>query len=256
MQYRHGSSWASAALQVRLLTRQPDSVAPLLVTPLYAIALFGFLHHSGKSSIGSSVFVASILMTLWSTVVFVGADMVDDDRHEGVLELVEASGTGYLTFLSARIATAAALTSPAIVFVTVLAWLFGVRLPVHSPLVLVLDVLGSWACCVGVGIALACLLAMSRSARNYQNVLTYPFYVLGGILVAPSALPAHLGVLAPVVFLSHSAAAARAGLTGTGSQWGPLGWLYLLALVHFGIAVLAVRYVRRRLKVLGTASYG
>ena len=191
-----------------------------------------------------------------ATVVFVGADMVDDDRTDGVLELVEASAMSYPAFLAARVAAAAVLTSPAVLFVVAVAYAFDVPVTLHDPGLLVVALLGTWLCCVGTGVALASLLTLSRAARTYQNVLTYPFYVLGGILIAPSALPAHLGDVSPVVFLSYSASLGRAAVTGSGGHWHHVLALFGLAAVHLALAKVAISHVQRRLKVLGTASYG
>ena len=49
---------AAAGLQARLMRRQPDSAAPLLVTPLYALVLFGFLRYAGQPSLGPNVLAA------------------------------------------------------------------------------------------------------------------------------------------------------------------------------------------------------
>ena len=55
----------------------------------------------------------------------------------------------------------------------------------------------------------------ARNAVTFSNSASYPFYVLGGILVPVSVLPHWIQPLSSIVFLSWSADLLRAALRPT-----------------------------------------
>ncbi len=84
----------------------------------------------------------------------------------------------------------------------------------------------------GTAVVMAAVFALARSSRIFQQSLTYPFYVLGGILVPVSFLPVWVRPFSRLVFLSWTADLLRASLspeavTDVGPRIGAvvaLGW--------------------------------
>lgn len=89
---------------------------------------------------------------------------------------------------------------------------FGIVVDIEHPLVFALTVLVTAFAAAGTATIMASLFIVTRSARTFQNSLSWPFYVLGGVLVPVSFLPDWLEPLSAVVFLSWSADLLRASL--------------------------------------------
>ncbi len=66
---------------------------------------------------------------------------------------------------------------------------------------------------IALGVALAALFVLARNAITFVNSSSYPFFVLGGVLVPASFLPDWLEPLSSAVFLSWSADLLRSTLS-------------------------------------------
>jgi ABC-2 type transport system permease protein len=104
---------------------------------------------------------------------------------------------------------------------------------------------------------MASVFALGRSTRIFQQTLTYPFYVLGGVIVPVALLPAWVRPLSRAVFLSWTADLLRDAL-----QPSPVENVggRLLGVVALGAAALAVGgflldRVMRRVRRTGTMGY-
>jgi ABC-2 type transport system permease protein len=64
----------------------------------------------------------------------------------------------------------------------------------------------------GTAVAMASLFVLARNAVTFSNSASFPFYVLGGILVPVSLLPGWIRPVSSIVFLSWSADLLRAAL--------------------------------------------
>jgi ABC-2 type transport system permease protein len=100
-------------------------------------------------------------------------------------------------------------------------------------------------------VAMSRLLVLARNAVTFSNSASYPFYVLGGILVPVSLLPAWIRPVSSVVFLSWSADLLRATL-----ESGPIANVaYRLGMIAFlgtcGFLVGAALLVRILQRVRG-----
>lgn len=85
------------------------------------------------------------------------------------------------------------------------AYLFGVEVSVDHPVVFALAIGATILATTASGLLMSTAFIATRSARTFQNSLSYPFYVLGGVLVPVSFLPDWVQPLSRVVFLSWSA---------------------------------------------------
>lgn len=131
-------------------------------------------------------------------------------------------------------------------------WLLaGELVPVAHPLVSgVVVVVTAWALTGWAGV-MASVFVLARSARTFQNSLSYPFYVLGGVLVPVALLPEWLQPVTRLVFLSWSSDVLRDSLTP-----GPVEGLLLGlgAVVVLGVAgfVLSHHLLHRALRRVRT----
>jgi ABC-2 type transport system permease protein len=131
---------------------------------------------------------------------------------------------------------------------------FGIAVPVWHPGVLALTALATSLAVAGTSVAVSTLFVVSRSARTFQNSLTYPFYLLGGVFVPVSYLPGWLHPVSAAVFLSWSSDLLRAAIEPAPVHHLGLrlGMIFVLAAAAFAIGFAALGRILRRLKQTGT----
>ena len=89
---------------------------------------------------------------------------------------------------------------------------FGASIEIHHPAAFGAAAVVTLAAMAGTAVAMSALFVLARNAPTFSNSASYPFYVLGGILVPVSLLPDWIRPLSSVVFLSWSADLLRAAL--------------------------------------------
>ncbi|MEV7179419.1 ABC transporter permease [Kitasatospora sp. NPDC093679] len=236
---------AAARMQAVLIARSPDLLATLAVIPLYSLVFFSALVHHHRESAATTVALTAFLMSLWSHAVFVAAETVDTDRREGTLEPSLLTPGRYLAALAVRVGTTTALGLPVLAEVLLIGR-FGFGLPVRIAepglclLVAVLTALGVAA----TALLISGVMILVRGARALQNALTYPFYLLAGLIVPIGVLPGPVRAVARCFFLAHGAQLLRDAAAGTAQDAGPrVALLAVLVAVHLLLGLLVLRRV-------------
>jgi len=93
--------------------------------------------------------------------------------------------------------------------------LFGTKITIYHPWGFIATVAVTLAAMAGTAVAMSSVFVLARNAVTFSNSASYPFYVLGGILVPVSLLPHWVQPLSSIVFLSWSADLLRAALRPT-----------------------------------------
>jgi ABC-2 type transport system permease protein len=243
-----GAIHAGFLLQVRFYRHYPDLLVPLLTAPLYGGIFAMIMNYNGRQDLAGAASLAPFYMSLWWFALFSGGWIIQTDRWEGTIEYVVSAPAGFAMVVFGRIA--ATIMPGMAAFAET--WLFA-RYVLHN------DVtvrhwsvfLGSFALTMFAMAATALLMAaafvLARNAVTFSNSASFPFYVLGGILVPVALLPAWLQPLSKVVFLSWSADLLRAGIATGPVQHAALGMVMITLL---GIAtLLAATMVLRRILV-------
>jgi ABC-2 type transport system permease protein len=103
---------------------------------------------------------------------------------------------------------------------------------------------------------MAALFVLARNAVTFSNSASYPFYVLGGVLVPVSFLPHWVRPLSDVVFLSWSADLLRATLRAAPIHhfWPHLGMVLLLGACGYVVGLAALRVILVRVRQSGELS--
>jgi ABC-2 type transport system permease protein len=197
---------AGFKLQLRLMRADPDYVMPLATAPFYAIVFLAIFESAGRGDLTPYAFMAPVLMTLWQLSLVTSGETVADDRWLGTLELAVVAPASFAVPIVGRVlaVTSVALLSFGEVWLVARA-LFGIEIVFHHPAVFVLTLTATALAMSGTALIMAALFVVTRSARTFQNSLSFPFYVLGGVLVPVSYLPDWLEPLSAVVFLSWAA---------------------------------------------------
>jgi ABC-2 type transport system permease protein len=232
-------SVAGARLQLAIMRRAPAQLLVLLTTPLFSAIFLSIAVRSGNAALRTNAVFAPALMALWMLAVGLGGAIIAADRWSGVLELLLAAPSSLLVLMVGRLGATLGLAALSLVESLLVARLgFGVGLTVHHPVLLVATMLVTLLAQVGTATMLAGLFVLSRSVLLFQNSLSFPFYLLGGVLVSVDYLPVWLRPVSKVVFLSWSADLFRACVDQPGAV---AHWPWRLAAVAgLGLAAFAV----------------
>jgi ABC-2 type transport system permease protein len=243
---------AGAGLQWRLtINRLPDSVFPLITTPFFTIIFLAIVRHAGRDDLADYAVLAPVLIALWWFALFESGGIITGDRWQGTLEGQVAAPVGFAAVLFGRILVVVLVSLVSFVEVLAVAWLlFDVTIEVHHPATFALTLLATAFAMAGTAVVMAGLFVLTRSSATWGNSLSYPFYVLGGVLVPVSFLPDWLEPVSRAVFLSWSSDLLRASLDAApvSDVAGRLAMILLLGLV--GLAVGSVLVDRILGKVL------
>lgn len=79
---------------------------------------------------------------------------------------------------------------------------FGIPVPVPHPVVFGVTLAATAVAMAGTSVVFAAVFIWTRSARTFQNSLSYPLFLLGGAMVPVALLPAVLHPVSRAVFLS------------------------------------------------------
>lgn len=245
-------------LQFQIVRADRAYLNEIVANPFFAVIFLGVVRAARRDDLTAFALVAPVLITFWGMALEISGEVVAADRWNGILEEVVATPTPMALVAFARVLTVSLLGLVGVLETWLVARLaFGVHVTVHHPAVLVISMLATIVAMTGTSLVMAALFVLTRSVRTLQNTANYPIYLLAGVLVPISYLPAWVRPFSRVIFLSWSADLLRDALRPGGvSDFLPrLGMVLLLgaAGAAFGRWVLGV--VLRRVKVLGTLSF-
>lgn len=235
--------FAFVQVQWLLMIRSPRLLTTVLVVPLYAIVFFTTVRSYGAPELSGTVALTAFAMSMWSQAMFVAAEVVDHDRWEGTLEPSLLTPDAYLRSLVTRILAITALSLPVLVEVIAIGRVgFGLALPVRHPVTALAAALLLVVGTAGFALLVSALMILMPMGRLLRNVLTYPFYILGGLILPTSSLPAPVEWLARLFFLSYGAQLLRDAMAGGGhGHRGAFTALLVLSVVQLVAGALVLR---------------
>jgi ABC-2 type transport system permease protein len=127
---------AAATAQLQMARHDPETLMPILTSPLVAIVSAAILVNSGRSDLAGWALVASLLITLGQMGILVAGEIIANERGDQILEITMASPAPYAVLLFTRIVM---LTSIGIVgFIegwVMVRLLFGISISVFHPVI-------------------------------------------------------------------------------------------------------------------------
>lgn len=245
-------------MQLQGMRGNPDWFLTLFLAPLQTVVFVTIFQHAGRGDLTAYGVLAPALIALWGLSLQTSGELITAERENGSLEgLLAATGRFDLMMLG-RISAVTALSLVAFVECWLTGWLLtGQLLPLAHPLVFAAAVLVSaWAMTGWAGV-MASVFVLARSARTFQNSLSYPFYVLGGVLVPVALLPEWLQPLTRVVFLSWSSDLLRDSLTPgpVDSPVLPLVVVAVLGLAGYALSHHLLRRALARVRTTGSLAH-
>lgn len=250
--------WAGFRVQLRLMRAYPDALIPFFTAPLFTVIFLMIFDRAGREDLTAYAAVAPLFIALWWLSLFQSGWVVSHDRWSGTLEpLVAAPGSFAANVLGRVLApTMIGLISFGEVWL-VARLIFGERIEIHHPAAFVLTTSATLAAMAGTSVVMAALFVLTRSAATFSNSASYPFYVLGGILVPVSVLPDWLEPVSRIIFLSWSSDLMRDALRPAAVEdlVLRLGMILFLGACGFGLGMLLLARILVRVRSRGELSY-
>jgi ABC-2 type transport system permease protein len=204
---------AGFKLQLRTTRAYPDSFIPFITAPLFAVIFIAIMKHADREDLTAYAAVAPVFIALWWLALFQAGWVIDHDRWAGTLEPLVAAPARFSLAVLGRIVGVAVLGLVSFAEVWLVARLiYGESIRVHHFGAFVLTVAATLAAMAGTAVVMSSIFVLTRNAATFSNSASYPFYVLGGILVPISFLPWWIRPVSGVVFLSWSADLLRSTL--------------------------------------------
>ncbi|SNY35590.1 ABC transporter permease [Paractinoplanes atraurantiacus] len=240
-------------LHAKQISRSPFEVAIALVVPVVQATLAVYLFRSGgeqhrllEAAVGAGV------MGVWSSVLFGSGGAIQNQRWQGTLEMIMmAPRRPALVILPITIATG--ITGTYALLAT-LAWgrlLYGIRLDFAHP---VAFVVAAVVCVVGLGmfgLLLAATFVLMRNANALANTLEYPVWLVSGMLVPITVLPAWTVPVAAILPTTWGARALREATSG-GPVWPSVALCLGISLICLLVGFLVMGRVERRARAAAT----
>jgi ABC-2 type transport system permease protein len=232
---------AAARVQLAEVRRTPMQLLYVITAPLFSAMFLSVTQNSGVTAANVNAVLAPALIGLWVMSLGVASTIVDSERGAGTLEPILATPARLDVVVLGRVMVIAGIGVATMLESWLVAALgFHVVLVPHHPLVLVATVGSAVLAMTSTATLLAALFVLSRNTHVLQNSLSYPAYVLGGVLLPASVLPVWLRPLSGLVFLSWSADLLRDSF-----RPGPVAWWWARVLVVLALAAAALLLARR-----------
>ncbi|MEF2529715.1 MULTISPECIES: ABC transporter permease [Streptomyces] len=247
--------WTVFRLQLLMTLRTPDIAHVFVTTPLYTLVFLAIQVHAGRTDLAGYAVLAPALMALWSMALQTAGELVSQERDRGTLEAMVAAPARYPLVVNVRIAAVTLFSALSFAEAWIVARVvFGLTIRIEHPALFLAGVLVSAVAMAGTAGCVSALFVLAPSARVLQNALSFPFYLLGGVLVPVSFLPEWLRPLSDLVFLSWSASLLRASLdpaapTGQGTAIAAVAGL---GLAGAATGTFLISRMLRRVKHTGT----
>lgn len=235
-------------LQLALLWRAPAEFMALFIAPLFALVFVVIAAANGRSDLRGYAIVAPIGIAMLNMAITTSGSIVHLDRVEGVLEYILCSRSRLVSIVAGRVVVVSAISCfAAIESYLVVSLVLGSFIPIRHPFYFIVTVIGLGIGSIGTGLLLAGIVVRSRYAVTLQNSLSYPLYVLGGVLVPSASLPAPVNLASRFIYLSWGSDLLRSAIDGAGSTGVSRGLAFVATITATLLAgvVLIIRAERR-----------
>ncbi len=226
-----------------------------VVWPLY-FATVAFLLY-GRAADDSLLIYAGLgaaVMGIWSVVTTTASSLLQRERWLGTLELLVASPTRFAMILVPITTAMASLGLFSLV--STLVWarlLFGITVPVESPLAFVLAIVVSIFSVALLGFLLSVAVVRYRTAWAMGNLLEYPGWLLCGFLVPLTLFPGWVTWIAYALPPTWGMQAIRAAAAGA-SPWLDIAMCLVVGLAYGVVGSLMSETVLRSARRHATLS--
>jgi ABC-2 type transport system permease protein len=190
-------------LQAALVRRTPGDLLALVTAPFYTLAFLAITRHAGRGDLTGYAVLGPAVVAILGMAILSSGEIIAADRSVGTLELALAAPTPLPVTVFGRIGLVTVVSLLAVGESWLVAWLaFGVRVPVAHPVWFAVTLLAVALGTAGLATAMSAVFVLARSARTFQNSLSFPLFLLGGAMVPVSLLPGWLHPVSRLLYLS------------------------------------------------------
>ena len=238
--------WVSWLFHLKSLTLSGFFVLISVLQPLIFATIAFYMWRAGARS-GTLLYVAlgAGLMGMWSSTLFGSGGSIQWMRWQGTLEVVVAAPPPFLvTLLPLTMSTA---TIGLYSVTATLVWgrlLFGVPLQLEHPVAFALALPATVVGLGLLGLVLASTFVLYRHANAFSNLLEYPVWLVTGLLVPVSLLPAWVEPLSWVLAPTWGVKAIRESALG-GDPLFAIAMCVVLSIAYLAIGALTLRNFER-----------
>ena len=205
--------WAAVRFQLSSSRRTPGDIEALATVPLLTAIFLAIMLNSGRDDLIGHAVIGPVLMAMSVMALNVAGEIIQSDRYAGTLELVIAAPANMVVVLWGRVLAVVALGMLSLVEAWLVAWLgFGIVIKVPHAGVFAVTLAASAFAMAGTATLAASLFVLTRRGFAYRVAISFPLYILGGVIVPIAFLPEWLQPLSRLVYLSWSADLLRASL--------------------------------------------
>lgn len=213
---------ASAVLQVRAEWHAANVILGVVQPASFLIITALASEGTGRVSIDDAA-LGSALVALWGATVWASGFILAAERWQGTLSQLLPRPVGLGTVLWGK-TLGSTLRSALFIGVTVsvTAALLGHPITIASPAPFAAALVAVIASALVLGLLVACVFVLTRSAGRISEAIMYPVFILGGLLVPISLLPAWVQPISAVVSLRWGGELLRASAAGepqSGTAW-------------------------------------
>lgn len=240
------------------LRSQPGDLQGLATTPLFTVVFLSIVLAAGREDLLAHALLAPVLMAVLGEAILSGGEIIDQERWQGTLEAVVAAPGDLGGFVLGRALAVTGVGLVSLLEVWLVArLLFGIHITPAHPFWFVSALLVLAAGTAGITTVFAALFVLARSARTFQNSISYPLYVLGGVIVPLDLLPGWMAGPGRLLFLSWVADVLRDSLDDAPlvSGGARLAVATGLAALSFAGGRLLLHAVVRRVRRTGSITY-
>jgi ABC-2 type transport system permease protein len=226
-----------------------------VIWPIY-FATVAFLLYGRSDEPGVLVYagLGAAVMGIWSVVTTTASGLLQRERWLGTLELLVASPTRFALVLVPITTAMASLGLFSLVSTLLWAWLlFGITVPVASPVAFALSIVVSVFSVALLGFLLSVAVVRYRTAWAMGNLLEYPGWLLCGFLVPLTLFPPWVSWISYALPPTWGMQAIRASAAGE-SPWLDVAVCLLVGLAYGVVGALLSETVLRSARRHATLS--
>lgn len=244
--------------QIVAMRGQADTYFSLITAPFFAIIFMSIMEYTGRADMKANAVIAPMLMTLWTAALSFAGEMISEDRANGRLESLVAAPASFAALVFGRLCACMLLALPAFLSSVLAAGVvFGYWISIERPVLFVVAAVLTALATASAATALCAIFVLAPGARIVQNTLSFPVYLLGGVLVPVSVFPDWLEVISRALYLSWAADLLRAACSGEAVGGGMAMGICFLAGLGVAMALAGKCSINRfvdRARVVGALS--
>lgn len=238
--------WSSARAQWAETRAVPMTLVVGVIFPamLLIVALGGQVAPSATE--GSRLASGVLLTSFWGNTVWSGAGILRRERSQGTLARA-LTGVRDPRLIVLGKSFAASVASALCVLATVTGTLMALSQPValEQPGWMVLGLVLVIASGTALGVMIGGIFVLTRHGSQVSSALTYPVFLLGGLLIPPDLLPAWVRPVSSLLSLRWLQEFLSAGAEGSANLTAPAAALVLTVVYALGGARIFRRMVDR-----------